>query len=256
MIINIAGGTGRMGQAHAELLRKKGHKIILSGRETSPNLEEAAQKADVTIFSFPLNVTQEMIKKLAPYCECVMDFSSVKFLPIDWMLKSIKFGAEVTGLHPLYGQLFNPREQTMVYCPTTLTGKKCLEVIDDFSRAGLQMVEMSAAEHDRYVLTKQNERALMLLEHGLSFMDKGRDILETYRLAPTSETVLLDLIARQIAPRNDEMYLYMRKLNPFQSNITKRERILLITAPKKLRDFYGDYLKVAQARAEKMVRIV
>jgi prephenate dehydrogenase len=255
VLINIAGGTGRMGQAHATLLEKRGHEVILSGRETSPNLEEAARKADVTIFSFPLNVTQKMIKELAPFCKCVMDFSSVKCLPIHWMLERTNYSVEVAGLHPLYGQIFDPRSQTMVYCPTPLTGKKCLEVIEDFSRSGLQMVKMSAAEHDKYILKKQNERVQMLLKRGLSFMDKGRDIIATYRLAPTSERVILDLIARQIAPRNDEMYLYMRKLNPFQCEITKRERILLTTAPQKLRDFYGNYLEIAQARAEKIVSI-
>jgi len=44
MIINIAGGTGPMGRTHKPIFEAAGHEVIISGRNTNPSLEQAAQK--------------------------------------------------------------------------------------------------------------------------------------------------------------------------------------------------------------------
>ncbi len=257
--INIVGGTGIMGKIHSRVLREQGHEVTLTGRNSTPSPIEAAKVSDITIISVPLAVTEETIKKVAPFCKAITDFSSVKLKPLEWMKKYSPEDCEIVGLHPLYGETESIKEKTMVVCKTERTRSICNELIASFSKAGAEMFELTPEKHDLVVNgLAQNSRTILLETFGELLQKHNVNINELYHLSPPPTRILLDLLARQVNPPNDEMYSSMKKLNPFQDSIKAELREALenkteISSPEKIREFFGDELKNAQERAKKIV---
>lgn len=249
MIINLVGGSGQMGRTHRPIFEAAGHKIIISGRETSPNLEEAAKLADITIISVPISVTEEVIKKVAPHCKALMDLTGVKIDPIETMLKFSKPDCEVGGLHPLYGERKSIQGETIIYCPTARSGEKCKQIIDSLKQAGAKIKIMTPEEHDKEINLTQNKRTLALKEYATQLMASGKTIEELY-ISPAPTKILLDLIAKQVSEDNGEMYEEMIRYNKFADKENKS-----LKTPAEIRAFFGSYLKPAQERAKKYLEI-
>ncbi len=262
MKINIAGGRGPMGRVHKPVFEAAGHKVIISGRKTFPSLEEAVKKSDLTIVSVPISVTASMIKKLAPYCKAIMDFTGVKKVPVETMLSNSFDYCEVAGLHPLYGEVDSIKGKTVVYCQTERTGEKCLEVLSALKNSGAIIKEVNPEYHDKVMELLQNSRAKLLEGYSLMLADSGIDIRDLYELAPPPTKILLDLIARQIDSKNDQLYKDMREHNPYGSEIdSKLIKNLHRVLDKKIdleyvRDFFATELKIAQERAKDLFRHV
>ncbi len=259
MRINIAGGTGPMGKVHKPLFEKFGHEVIISGRSTTPTLEEAAQNSDLTIVCVPIPATEEIIKRIAPHCNALMDFTGLKEFPINAMKKYAREDIEIGGLHPLYGEVQNLTGKTVIYCPTNRSGKKCNNIVSTFEKSGLLVKTMSAQEHDVLITgIAQNARTMILESFGLLLEKYGISAREMYELSPPPTKVLLDLLARQVNPENDSLYQDMREYN----NCTPKIKALLIKTIEedntnlgaRIRKIYGaDFLKEAQDRAKLLI---
>ena len=251
MIINIAGGTGIMGEVHKPILEGQGHKVILSGRKTNPDLIEAAKMSDLTIISVPIPYTEETIKLLAPYCSAIMDFTSVKKMPLEWMIKYSQNGCEVGGLHPLYKKTGT----TMVYCPTSLSGKKCGEIVRAFRNSGLEIKTLDPKDHDIKVNGMQVLRTRLLESFALVGIHYTKDIEELYSTSTTQGKLLLDLIGRQVGEDNDELFYSMREFNPYVEEMEAFVNRVIMnpdkTTPSKIRGFCKNKLEKAQQRASK-----
>ena len=263
MKINIAGGTGVMGKVHRDLFEKAGHEVILSGRSTSPGLEEAAQDSDLTIVSVPIHATKQLIKTIAPYSSALMDLTGLKVFPIKAMLKYSRESCEVGGLHPLYGDVASLEGQTIVYCPTERSGEKCRTVLDAFQKSGLKIKTMNPKAHDLYVGgIAQNARVIALQAFALLMEGNGLSAKELYEISPPPTKILLDLIARQADEKNDELYQDMRDYNHSTPKVIQYLGETLGSSegadiPQRIRNLFGDsLLREAQARAKTLVDIV
>ena len=260
MKINIAGGTGVMGKVHKPLFENQGHEVIISGRLTTPNLEQAARESDLTIVSVPIPLTEEIIKRLAPYCSAIMDFTSLKIFPIKAMLKYSTQSCEVGGLHPLYGRIDLLEGQTVVYCPTSRSGEKCNEIIDSFKNFGLKVKTMTPERHDLVVNgIAQNARTMALESFALLAERFGVSMTELYGVSPPPTKILLDLLARQVDNYNDELYRVMRDYNPLSKEIASSIAAELFSSsygdnPKRIRRLFGQELGKAQVRAKELIK--
>jgi prephenate dehydrogenase len=259
MIINIAGGNGVMGRVHKPIFEKAGHQVMISGRNSTPSLEEAAKLSDLTIISVPLEYTEKIIRKVGSYCKAIMDFTSVKQLPIEWMLEYTRPDCEVAGLHPLYGNVDSVKDRTVVYCSTDRSEDKCESIADAFRLSGAKISYLEAEQHDRVVNGILQSNRVKLFETFIhSLEESGLCFRDIYRLAPPPTKILLDLIARQADVANDELYPAMRRLNLFEEELNNELKSHLVDAiedyaPEKIRAFYGDELKAAQERAKKLI---
>ncbi len=256
MLINIAGGRGIMGKVHKPVFEAAGHKVIISGRNTSPNLEEAARISDITIVSVPIEATEEIIRKIAPYCRAIMDFTSLKKFPIEAMLKYSPSNCEVGGLHPLYGSVSSIKGRAIVYCPTKKSGEKCREVVRSLESAGAKIIVLDAEEHDKKMAVVQNARKKLFEAYALLVEQAGFDIKELYEVSPPPTRILMDLIARQVDKQSEGLYNAIERYNPNDKKI----RDYLIDslkdskdAPKKIRKLFGDELGNSQERARKLI---
>ena len=249
-----------MGKVHRPLFENNGHEVILSGRSTSPNLEEAAQTSDLTIVSVPIPATEEVIKRVAPHAKALMDFTGLKGFPIEAMLKYSQNDCEVGGLHPLYGNVNSLEGRTVVYCPTDRSGEKCNLIIDAFQKSGLKIKRMSPKDHDLFVGgISQNARSIILEAFALLIEKTGLSAQELYDISPPPTRILLDLIARQADSKNDELYQAMKDYNPSTPKITKHLTDALGSTngndvPQRIRNLFGeDLLKKAQSRAKGLI---
>ena len=260
MRINIAGGTGLMGRIHKPIFERQGHEVILSGRNSVPCLEEAARISDITIISVPIPATEETIKRVAPCANALMDFSSLKEFPLSTMLKYSTENCEVGGLHPLYGEVKSMEGRTVVYCETERSGWKCREVVNALQNSGLKIKKMTARDHDSVVQgVLQNGRTILLESFASLMKETSFNARELYEISPPPTKLLIDLIARQVDEKNDELYQVMRDYNPSTRFVTENISVLLkstakMYSPEKIRNWFGqDFLKEAQERAKKVI---
>lgn len=261
MIINIAGGTGVMGKIHKPVFENAGHKVIISGRKTSPSLEEAAQEADLTIISVPISATREIIKKLAPYCTAVMDFTTLKESPIRAMLTYSQEECEVAGLHPLYGDVSSLQGRTVVYCPTDRTGGKCREIVRSLNLAGARIKVMEPKDNDLFIVSYlQNARRKLIQAYGLLLKESGLGFEELWEISPPPTRVLLELLARQESSTNENLYNTMEDFDIWGKETEEKLAGSLKKAvenskgiSQEIRDFFGSSLSEVQERAKKLI---
>ena len=260
MKINIVGGNGLMGRMHKSAFEMAGHEVIISGRHTNLTPEAAARKSDITIISVPISKTEEIIKKVAPYCKAIMDFTSLKIFPINAMLNYSSGKCEVGGLHPLYGEVDSIRGRTIIYCPTERSGDRCNEIIDCLKLAGAKIKEMDPEKHDLLVAGISQSARLNLLEgFALLVEESGIDLNELYEISPPPTKILINLLARQVDESKDILYKELRDNNPFVSGIDEilassikhlREQKNL---PERIRKLFGSELVSYQKKAKKII---
>ena len=261
LTINIVGGTGIMGKVHKQIFEKAGHKVLLTGRKTKLTPKKAAKISDVTIISVPIKVTKRTIKKIAPYCKAIMDFTSLKEEPLKTMLEYSNPNAEVAGLHPLYGEVKSIKGRTIILCKTRRTGKICLEVINALKKAGAEITSMGAREHDTIINNiLQNARIQMLEAYGLILSKAGIDFDLAYRLSTPQTKIILDVLSRLVDEKSDDLYAEMRKANKSNKAMIKdliRSLIKTEKNPKqtreKIRALFGKNLVKAQERVKKII---
>jgi len=179
--ILIVGAKGGMGSLYANIAEQTGHNVHRIDKHNWHELEEIAPSLDLAIVSVPINVTVDVIKRLAPKLKeetILADFTSNKSIPIEAMKKA--HPGPVIGLHPMHGpDVQNLSKQLMVYCPAR--GEEQAKWIAEQCRLwGMRVIKADAEKHDHVMHMVQGLRHFVALLHG-SFMKtydlKPKDIL-------------------------------------------------------------------------------
>jgi prephenate dehydrogenase len=246
-----------MGKMHKPMFEAAGHEVIISSvRKVKPGVVdaiEATKRSDVTIISVPIRNTEEVIWKVAPYCAgALMDFTGIKTKPLIHMMLAGEKAREVGGLHPLYGEVPSIKGEGVVYCPTRTSKHACNKVIEAFGKAGAKVTIMKAEEHDLAMHVVQNER-ITALQGLMKRIRESKLRIETlYDISPPPTRVMIDLLARQIHPKNDELYEDMLQFNP---NSVGYEPKSYIRFAREAREFLGqEFLAKAQERAANLMK--
>lgn len=180
--ILIVGAKGGMGSLYARIAEQTGHRVRRIDKHNWHELEEIAEDLDMAIVSVPINVTVEVIRRLAPKLKpgtLLADFTSNKSRPIRAMLE--EHDGPVAGLHPMHGPgVQNLSKQLMVVCPARQPG--AVEWFVDQCRLwGMRVIEAEPEKHDHVMHLVQGLRHYVALLHG-SFMKTydldPRDMLE------------------------------------------------------------------------------
>jgi chorismate mutase/prephenate dehydrogenase len=180
--ILIIGAEGGMGSLYSHIARQTGHKVYEIDKHNWYELEEIAPKLDLAIVSVPINITVDVINRLAPKLKSetiLADFTSNKLEPIKAMKEA--HDGPILGLHPMHGpDVDNLSKQLMVACPVR-DAEASKWVIDQSKLWGMRVVEADAEKHDHVMHMVQGLRHFVALLHG-SFMKtydlKPQDILD------------------------------------------------------------------------------
>lgn len=175
--ILIVGAKGGMGSLYSRIAEQTGHNVFKIDKHNWYELEEISRGLDIAIVSVPINVTVEVIKRLAPklgHDTILADFTSNKSQPIEAMLDCHE--GPVIGLHPMHGpDVQNLSKQLMVACPVR-TGDEARWFLEQCELWGMRIIEADPEKHDHVMHLVQGLRHFVALLHG-SFM-------KTYDLNP------------------------------------------------------------------------
>jgi chorismate mutase/prephenate dehydrogenase len=154
--VAIVGGNGGMGRCLGGLFADLGHTVLPVDHRTELSPTDAAQQADVVMISVPLAETLPVIADIGPHVRpeaVLMDVTSIKQAPLDAMLAATS--ASVVGTHPLFGPGGHSLQgQRMVMVRGR--GDGWFDWAQRmFHARGLQIVESSAADHDRMMAIVQ-----------------------------------------------------------------------------------------------------
>ncbi len=220
----IIGGAGNMGQWFARAFKKKSYAVSIV--DIDPHAPEVARELgigfvkdedvtkavgdfDVVLISVPINVTEEVIDKVAPHMlpdSLLMDVTSVKKGPIKAMRKAPK-GVELIGTHPMFGPTVSePIGQTVILVTVEGRCENWLPKIVAFFESGRAHVEfLSAEEHDRMMAVIQGLTHFAYIAVGATMDALEFDLSESRRFMSPVYEIMVDFVGRILA-QNPHLY--------------------------------------------------
>lgn len=161
--ITIIGGNGGMGRLFAKYWHN--HNVKILSENDWDKADILLSTADLVVITVPIAVTEQVIKDAVafiPQSSILMDFTSIKTLPIDVMLNN--FEGSVLGLHPMFGPtIASPDNQLIINCG----GRRITDyswVLDSLHKVGFKIIEMPPEKHDKIMGFVQG------IEHFSTFM--------------------------------------------------------------------------------------
>lgn len=154
-------GLGRFGTFWAECLYRAGADVIAYSRsehELPEGVRRAGEdevlNAHVLFFCVAISSFEDVLKRVGGRIgkdTIVMDTCSVKILPSKWMKENIPSDRTIIATHPMFGPDSGRngiKGLPLAMCPVSPKERAYDEMKAFFSSMGLDVLEMSAEEHD------------------------------------------------------------------------------------------------------------
>lgn len=221
LTVAVIGGRGAMGALLARMFGDLGHSVLVSDHETDLTPGDAAEVADVTVISVPIDVTEQVIREVGPRLRpdsLLMDVTSVKSDPVRVMLECTRAG--VVGTHPMFGPAIHSLQgQRVVVCRAR--GEHWADWVSSmFTARGLTVVETTPEHHDRMMATVQVLTHFQTQVHGLTLARLGAPLDESLRFTSPAYLMELYMGARHFAQSAD-LYGPIEMKNPATPSVTK-----------------------------------
>jgi len=216
VVVGIIGGTGGMGQWFKTFFEKEGCTVLIASRRTRLKIEECAKKCDIVVITVPINVTVDVIKRVAPLIKdgsLLMDLTSLKKEPVAAMLKYSKEDVEVIGTHPVFGPSAKSfKNQTIVLCPAR--GKKWLGWLKTKLDKHRAKIKISNPEHhDKMMSIIQGIMHFSSISICHALNELGVDIWESQDYSSPIYKLRMDMVGR-ILNQDPNLYADIEILNP------------------------------------------
>ena len=236
--IAIIGGYGGMGKFFAKLFAEEGFGVVVTGpnelkgervaRELSISYEKdnkvAAKKADVVVISVPIDETLKVIKEVAPEVKknsLLMDVTSVKEKPCEFMVKYSKKGVDIIGTHPVFSHRVGSIEG-QVFILTPVRGERWLKWLKKFLKEHKARVfETTPEEHDQIMAVVQGLTHFAYISIGKTLEELDFDIKRSRKFSSPIYELMLDMIGRIIG-QNPKLYSSIQMQNPRIKEIHKK----------------------------------
>jgi len=212
--VGIIGVNGLFGQTLERFFKEVGCDVVGSDLDTTMNNYHVVKKADVVIFSVPIDVTTNVIHDVRAHIredQLLMDVTSVKEPAIKAMLQS---QAQVVGLHPMFRPGVPFDGQTVVVCLARLNDPKWKNwVVNVLSATGAKIKWSTAKEHDEYMTTVQAVPHLANLTSALLMLESGISPKESLDFTSPFYRVMFSLMGRLVS-QNPTLYASIAMENP------------------------------------------
>jgi chorismate mutase/prephenate dehydrogenase len=219
--IAVIGGHGKLGALMARLFADLGHQVLIADLDTELTAVEAAENAEVTVVSVPIDVTESVIRQVGPKVRpggLLMDVTSIKEGPVSAMLSATK--ASVVGTHPMFGpSVHSLQGQRVVLCRAR--GDEWADwVAHAFTARGLTVTETTPEQHDRAMSIVQVLTHFQTQVLGLTLARTGMPLTETLRFTSPAYLLELYVTARHFA-QQPELYGAIEMKNPRTPEVTQ-----------------------------------
>lgn len=218
----IIGGAGDMGQWFARALKRRDYAVSIA--DIDPQAQEVAGELgigfvedvtkavvdfDIVLISVPINVTEEVIGKVAPHMRpgsLLMDVTSVKKGPMKAMRKAPK-GVEIIGTHPMFGPTVSePLGQTVILVTVEGRCENWLpKIVALFEDNGAHVEFLSAEEHDQMMAVIQGLTHFAYIAVGATMDALEFDLSKSRRFMSPVYEVMVDFVGRILA-QNPHLY--------------------------------------------------
>jgi chorismate mutase / prephenate dehydrogenase len=266
--IAVIGGAGQMGTVMARLFSELGHRVVIADLATELRPEQAAASADVVVISVPIQITTEVIEKLAPLVRedaLLMDITSVKQAPMAAMLAGSR--ASVAGTHPMFGPgVHTLQGQRFVLCEGR--GAAWSEWLEQMlSARGLVVTRSTAEEHDRAMALVQVLTHFQTQVLGWALARCGVPLEQSRRFTSPAYLMELYVSARHFA-QDPALYGPIEMLNPDTQVVTRafrdaaeelseilatRDQVRFSQMFEQVRAFFGDFMVEATEQSSFLI---
>ncbi|ATZ61617.2 MAG: prephenate dehydrogenase [Methanosarcinales archaeon Met12] len=230
----IVGGAGEMGQWFARFLMRQNYAVSIT--DIDPTAKEVAKKLgagfvedasetavdfDIVLVSVPIDVTEEVIRSIAPQMRAgslLMDITSIKKGPMEAMKKAPK-GIELIGTHPMFGPMApDLRRQTVILVPVQGRSEHWLPNIRElFEENGAHVEILTAEEHDQIMAIVQGLTHFAYIAIGVTLNTLNFEVRESRRFMSPVYEIMVDFMGRILA-QNPHLYA-MIQMNPEVKNV-------------------------------------
>lgn len=249
-LIGIIGGKGRMGKLFAAFFKEKGIKTIISDLKTPLSNVQLTKKSDIVIVSVPIDKVADTISEILPHLQkdsALMDFTSVKELPLQIMLKA---PCEVLGIHPMFGNSNPIPGQTIILCPTKKSGKWSKWMEDFLIKNNVRIYKMSTKKHDKIMNIAQGLIHFAEITFGDALRQTRMPVNEILKYTGKASELKIQLAAR-IFDQDADLYGSIQIKNPQALNSLKFfkkavDQLLEIVRKRDLKAFRNYFLKNRQ----------
>jgi prephenate dehydrogenase len=220
-------GLGRFGSFWGGVLAEY-HTVLgwtrIPGREIPSRIRPAAEEevlgCDVLMFCVSISSFREVLRRTADGISketLVMDTCSVKMMPVRWMLELLPEDTKILGSHPMFGPDSGAAGISglpMVLCPVRLAEQELIFWTKEFRRLGLDVLRMSAEEHDHQAAYSQG------ITHFIGRVVKDLD-LERYPISTLGFQKMLE-VAEQTCNDPFQLFLDLQRYNPYTGEMRDR----------------------------------
>ncbi|EHP85133.1 prephenate dehydrogenase [Methanotorris formicicus] len=231
--VSIIGGTDGLGKWFAKYLKSKNFDVTVTGRDivkgksvekelgvkfTNNNIE-AAKEGDIVIVAVPINVTERVIREVAPHVRegcLLMDITSIKEIPSKTMEEYAKEGVTVVPTHPMFGPSTPSLMRQVVILTPSERHKKSewfRKVKDFLEKEGARVIVIKPEEHDRIMGVVQGLTHFAYISLGATLKELGVDIKESRKYASPIYELMIYIIGRIIG-QNPYLYADIQMHNP------------------------------------------
>lgn len=264
--IGIIGGQGSMGRYFAKLFKSAGIKVLISDIDTKLTNEDLIRKSDIVIFSVPLHLSIEIIKKYSKFLredQLVCDFTSLKSQQVKTMLKS---KAQVIGMHPMFGPTSSTKDQVILYSPARTNLEK--EFVKFMKIFGFVLEKIDPKKHDKLMSIIQVLIHFKAIVLGKALENLKVDIKETLRISSPVYEMELGMIGRIFA-QDAKLYGAIEMMNPetgkvmkileesfdlYKNIVSKKDLNKFCKEFGKTSNFMGEYCKEALDKTSKLFK--
>lgn len=198
--ILIIGGAGRMGRRFGQWLAAAGHTLTSLDRDNAAQAEALLARADLVLVSVPIDTTETVIRDIGPRLRpdaVLADLTSLKVGPMAAMLAA--HPGPVVGLHPMFGpSVTRLAGQKIVVCAGR-QAEAAQWLLDDFARAGAELVAASPEEHDRMMSVVQAIRHFVTFALGSYLAAEDIDIARSLDFSSPVYRLEVDMVSRLFA---------------------------------------------------------
>ncbi len=268
MHILYVGGEGGMGSLYRKFTDSSGHVSYSLDKGNWYQLEEMAPRLDMVIVTVPINVTGEVIRRVASKLKpdtLLADFTSNKSEPLRVMLDA--HPGPVVGLHPMHGpSVPNLSKQLMVVCDGRDSARA-----DWFKEQcrlwGMRVIDARPEKHDHVMNLVQGLRHFVALLHG-SFMKEydlnPEEMLEYSSPIYRAELMMTGRIFAQDAElyadivfankeRRDLLLSFFNHQKTLMEMVEKDDKRGFIKEFESVTDFFGSFASQALVESEYLI---
>lgn len=174
--IHIIGGTGKMGQWLLHFFSSYNIPVTISGTDFLKHKKDIGA-ANIVIVSVPIAKTEEVLRKTIPLVNpttLLADIASVKIIPMQVLEEA---SCATLGMHPLFGPTVGSViGQKIIFCKQK--DNAFVSFLKNlFEQAGIEIIEMSAEEHDYQVAYIQALTHAFHLLYAKTILGQEKEIL-------------------------------------------------------------------------------